>query len=211
MVISHTSSFCTVVLFSPILLRIIFGRFSSVSMIGVYYTYRFFSLLILSLLTIKTVLKTTFISHFDTMSNMSDNTVLLAMIPLSVLATLPRVVYEICVKTYAGTPHIGRLALFTFLGAEEADINPKPWGMESFLVSTAVYAISLIVYMVVRYRRNRRSQGILESNQTSRIESSANGITSWASVASLVMAVVFLLVWRQARQVKELGNRTVGT
>ena len=161
----------------------------------------FFSTFTINLLTVKTLLATAFIKHFDFMSGFQDKSVLLLTVLTSVLASLTRVLVEVCLKIREGKSHIGKLAYFTFIGAEEADTNPEPWVLNGFLVSSAAYALALVFYMVVKNWKNRRSQGILENNQISRMESSANGVTASAMVALLVLVVIFIAMWQYARKV----------
>ena len=201
MVIAHITSLSTLAIFAPILLRILLGRLSINVLVGVYYLLGFVCLLTLVMLTVKALLATAFITHFDLMSSFLDQTILLWAIATSVLVTSTYLLVEVSLKTHYGSRHIGQMPYFTFLGAEEADTNPAPWAFASFTVALAVYALALAFFLVVKYRRNRRSQGILESNQTSRLESSANGMTAMAMVALLVMAVVFVVMWQCDKKV----------
>ena len=203
-VIAHINSVSSVAIFAPILLRILLGRLSINVLVGVYYLLGFVCLLTLVMLTVKALLATAFITHFDLMSSFLDQTVLLWAITTSVLVPLTHVLVEVSLKTHSGSGHIGHMNYFTFLGAEDADTNPAPWAIISFTVAIAVYALALAFFLAVKYRRNRRSQGILESNQTSRLESSANGMTAMAMVAILVMAVVFVVMLQYNKKVGRL-------
>ena len=200
-VIAHISSLSTVALFSPILLRILLGRLSHNVVVGVYYLLVFVCLLTLVMLSVKALLATAFITHFELMSSFLDKTVLLWTIATSVLVTLTQMLVEVSLKTRSGSGHIDQSVYSTFLGVEEADTNPAPWAFTCFTVYIAVYALALAVFLVVKYRRNKRSQSILDSNHTSRMESSANGMTAWAMVALLVMAVIFMGMWQFNKKV----------
>ena len=202
MAIGHSGSITTVAVSFPVLLRIIFGCFSRLGLVGVYYFETFSITLFMNLLTFKTILCTTFITHFDFMSSFSDKTVLLSTVSLSVLASLARVFVEVALKTVEGTKHIGKIPTFSFLGAEEEDMNPAPWTLSSFFISIAFYSLASAVHIVVKWKRNRQSQGIVTSNQTSSLESSANGMTFRASMAMLAMGFTLIGLVLYARKVK---------
>ena len=199
--IGHSASLSTVAFCLPVLLRIIFGCFSRFSLVGFYYLWSFSVTLFLSLLTIKAVLCTAFITHFDYMSSFSDKTVLLSTVSLSVLASLARILLELVQKTVEDTKHLGQLVTLSFLGAEEEDMNPSPWTLSSSIISLALYALASAVHFGIKWKRSRQSQGLVTSNQTSRLESSANGVTFWASVGLLVMAFTSLTLFLYARKV----------
>ena len=201
MAIGCSASLSTVAYCFPVLLRIIFGCFSRLSVVGFYYLGSFSVTLFLNLLTVKAVLCTAFITNFDFMSSFSDKTVLLSTVSLSVLASLTRVLVEVSLKTVEDTKHLGQIPYLSFLGAEEEDMNPTPWTLSSFIISIAIYALASAVHIVVKWKRSRQSQGIVTSNQTSRLESSANGVTFWASVGVLVMAFTFLALFVNAIKV----------
>ena len=199
--IGYSGSLSTVAFCFPVLLRIIFGCFNRLSLVGFYYIGSFSVTLFLTLLTVKAVLCTAFITHFDYMSSFSDKTVLLSTVSLSVLASLARVLVEFALKTVEDTKHLGKIPTLSFLGAEEEDMNPTPWSLGSFIISIAIYALASAVHIGIKWKRSRQSQGIVTSNQTSRLESSANGVTFWASVGVLVMAFTFLALFVNAIKV----------
>ena len=71
------------------------------------------------------------------------------------MATLVGVGFEIGFKTYHNLNHIGRLAVFLYLGAEKEDLNLTPWFMYCTLPYICLYALSLLAYRAVKYWKNR--------------------------------------------------------
>ena len=74
---------------------------------------------------------------------------------MAALATLISVGFEIGFKTYQNLGHIGRLAVFLYLGALEEDLSIGPWFLYCTLPYICLYALSLVVYRTVKYWKNR--------------------------------------------------------
>ena len=84
-----------------------------------------------------------------------DRSILMFTTGMAALATLVSVGFEMVFKSYHNLSHIGGLAVFLYLGAEEKDLNPDPWFIYCTLPYICLYALSLSVYRIVKYRKNR--------------------------------------------------------
>ena len=107
------------------------------------------------------------------------------------LYTLANVLVEVVVKVATGQAHMGRSQTFVWMGAAVHQLNPSMWLLYSCTFSITIYALSLIVYRVLKSRL-KVDQGIVSSTHNTRIESSANGVTNASTVVALVLLIGYI-------------------
>ena len=130
----------------------------------------------------------------------SDATLVASTVSTCSLYTLANVLVEVVVKVATGQAHLGRSQTFIWLGAAADQLNPSMWHLYSCSISITLYALSLIVYRVLKCRL-KVDLGIVSSTHNTRVESSANGVTNAATIVAIVLLFLFFVQGVVARRV----------
>ena len=108
------------------------------------------------------------------------------------LYTVANVLVEVVVKVTRGQAHMGRSHSFVWMGASPHHLNPNTWLTYSLVISITLYALSLIVYRVLKMRL-RVDRAIVPATHNTRVESSANGMTNAAAVVAMVLLFLYFV------------------
>jgi hypothetical protein len=144
--------------------------------------------------------------------------VMVAVMSFSGLVTLAGLTLEIMAKVATGSPHIGAFRIMMYMGARPEDMfepGSEPW----FIWLLALYpimplALALLVYSVLKARwaptdsspaSRIQGQSVRGANTSSRVESSANGITFCGTVVCLAMVIIISTV--TASLFRKVGTR----
>ena len=124
---------------------------------------------------------------------------------LAAVASFGALLTEVVIKTACGKQHGGKAIFYIFLGATVEHMNDDPW----FVFHPSLYRRSVGLQMaegqvppkVLHLPRKSGHGSILSANTTSRMESSANGMTYFGSVVSFVLFIVLIFLTFLGRKV----------
>ena len=120
-------SYCTVVLFVAVLMRIVFGPFNYGGVVALHYWMRIVWSCTLSMLTFKTVLKTLFILDFQKMSSVPEHTLMTWMWVVTAICTMAHLVQEAVLRHTLGLHHFGRICFNIYL----AKVREIGWNFQN--------------------------------------------------------------------------------
>ena len=109
-------SFCTMLSYLSILLRLLVGPITYAGVVVVHYWIRISIVSFVTMLTFKTVLTTLFIIDFNRMTSIPENRVLHCMWLVTFFCTMIHLVHEFTLRHTFGYHHFGRMCFNLFLG-----------------------------------------------------------------------------------------------
>ena len=109
-------TFCTVLLYVTLLVRIIFGPFTLFGVVAYHYGQRVTIVSLLIMLTFNRVITTLFIHDFQRMAAVPENTVMIWMAVVTMICTVAHVIQEAVVRDSHGLDHFARMDIFYYLG-----------------------------------------------------------------------------------------------
>ena len=109
-------SFCTILLYLSILLRLLVGPFTYAGVVVFHYWTRITIVSFVTMLTFKTVLTTLFIIDFNRMTSIPEKRVLHCMWMVIFFVTLSHLVHEFTLRQTFGYHHFGRMCFNLYLG-----------------------------------------------------------------------------------------------
>ena len=113
---SKIFAICSIGIFSAVLLRILLGPFSYSGVVAFHYWIRVTGTSFLAMITFKTLLRTCFILHFDKMTAISEENVIIMMGIFTSIFTITFLVWEVLLRQHLGLDHFARWCLNTYLG-----------------------------------------------------------------------------------------------
>ena len=125
-------SYCTVLLYLAILMRIMFGPFTYAGVVALHYWTRLTILCFFSMLTFKTVLKTLFILDFPKMTSIPEQTVMMWMWVVTSICAMAHLVQEAVLRHALGIHHFGRMCFYIYMGK----VRQNCWILVQAIVNT---------------------------------------------------------------------------
>jgi len=136
------------------------------------------------------------------MTGFSDSAIIWVTIAVCTIFTIIDIAIEVCVKTTFGWNHVGKAQSYLWFGAQNNQLTEMKWLTYSCFVTIPAYCLSLIIYRLVKMRARK---SILTGTHSTRVESSANGMTNIASVVIMILFICYVIQVVIARQAYSSG------